>query len=162
MPDPCRSDRRRTRLTDRHPASRTVRIPSLPVTNGNGIVATPNGKSLIIGYWYGGALYRLALVIGEIRKIAAPVLASTDGITGRGNTLYITRSVNNEVDTVRLSSDATPAAVVSTRTYRGADTATGVAVSRDQRYLQRGVRTRRSGTPCRGDCRAAQGTVAPG
>jgi hypothetical protein len=41
-------------------------------SNGNGIVATPDGKSLIIGYWYSGALYRLTLATGELRKIATP------------------------------------------------------------------------------------------
>ncbi|MFJ3697294.1 SMP-30/gluconolactonase/LRE family protein [Streptomyces sp. NPDC090052] len=101
-------------------------------SNGNGIVTTPDGKSLIIGYWYSGALYRLTLATGEIRKITAPALASADGIARQGNTLYVARSVNNEVDAVRLSGDTTRAAVVSARTYPGADTTTGVAVSQDQ------------------------------
>ncbi|WP_328615110.1 hypothetical protein OHS18_46550 [Amycolatopsis sp. NBC_00355] len=101
-------------------------------SNGNGIVATPDGKSLIIGYWYSGALYRLTLATGEVRKITAPALPSADGIALRGNTLYIARSVDNEVDTVRLSGDSTRATVVSERTYPGADTTTGVAVSGDR------------------------------
>jgi sugar lactone lactonase YvrE len=101
-------------------------------SNGNGIVATPDGKSLIIGYWYSGALDRLTLATGEVRKIDAPALPSADGITLRGNTLYVARSVNNEIDTVRLSDDNTQATVVSERTYPGADTTTGVAVSGDR------------------------------
>jgi sugar lactone lactonase YvrE len=101
-------------------------------SNGNGIVTTPDGTSLIIGYWYSGALYRLTLATGEIRKIAAPALTSADGMARRGSTLYVVRSVNNEVDAVRLSGDDTRAAVVSARSYPGADTTTGVAVSRDQ------------------------------
>ncbi|WP_416960656.1 SMP-30/gluconolactonase/LRE family protein [Streptomyces sp. Agncl-13] len=101
-------------------------------SNGNGIVTTPDGASLIIGYWYSGALYRLTLATGEIRRIAAPALTSADGMARRGNTLYIARSVNNEVDTLRLSGDDTRATVVSARTYSGADTTTGVAVSGDQ------------------------------
>ncbi|WP_329058090.1 SMP-30/gluconolactonase/LRE family protein [Amycolatopsis sp. NBC_01480] len=101
-------------------------------SNGNGIVATPDGKSLIIGYWYSGALYRITLATGELRKIDAPALPSADGIALRGNTLYIARSVDNKVDTVRLSADATRATVVSERTYPGADTTTGVAVSGDR------------------------------
>ncbi|WP_329260425.1 hypothetical protein OG223_41255 [Streptomyces sp. NBC_01478] len=40
--------------------------------------------------------------------------------------------MNNEVDAVRLSGDDTRAAVVSARTYPGADTTTGVAVSGDR------------------------------
>ncbi|HWO64824.1 MAG TPA: hypothetical protein VNO31_32780 [Umezawaea sp.] len=101
-------------------------------SNGNGIVATPDGKSLIIGYWYSGALYRLTLATGEVRKIAAPPLRSADGIALRGNTLYIARSVDNEVTTVRLSGDGARATVVSDRTYPGADTTTGVALSGDR------------------------------
>ena len=77
-------------------------------SNGNGIVATPDGRSLIIGYWYSGALYRLTLATGEIRKIDAPALTSADGIARRGNTLYIARSVDNEVATVRLSERRDP------------------------------------------------------
>jgi sugar lactone lactonase YvrE len=98
-------------------------------SNGNGITAAPDGKSLIIGYWYSGALYRLTLATGEVRKVSAPSLTSADGITRRGNTLYIARSVNNEVATVRLSHHDTRATVSSERTYPGADTTTGVAVS---------------------------------
>ncbi|MET9265447.1 hypothetical protein [Amycolatopsis sp. NPDC004079] len=101
-------------------------------SNGNGIVATPDGKSLIIGYWYSGALYRLTLATGEIRKITAPPLPSADGMVLRGNTLDIARSVNNEITTVRLSRDYTQATVVGERTYPGADTTTGVAVSGDR------------------------------
>ncbi|MEV7045074.1 hypothetical protein [Amycolatopsis sp. NPDC051061] len=101
-------------------------------SNGNGIVATPDGKSLIIGYWYSGALYRLTLATGEVRKIAVSPLPSADGIALRGNTLYIARSAHNEIATVRLSSDHTRATVVSERTCPGADTTTGVAVSGDR------------------------------
>ncbi|AEM85879.1 SMP-30/gluconolactonase/LRE family protein [Streptomyces violaceusniger] len=99
-------------------------------SNGNGIVASPDGTSLIIGYWYSGALYRLTLATGEIRRIDAPALPSADGITRLGNTLYVARSVNNEVTVLRLSGDETRATAVSERTYPGADTTTGVAVSR--------------------------------
>ncbi|MEU4896295.1 hypothetical protein AB0B12_08630 [Streptomyces sp. NPDC044780] len=101
-------------------------------SNGNGIVTSPDGKSLIIGYWYSGALYRLTLATGEITKIAAPALTSADGIARRGNTLYVARSVDNDIDTLRLSGDNTRATVISERTYPGADTVTGVAVSRNR------------------------------
>jgi sugar lactone lactonase YvrE len=98
-------------------------------SNGNGIVTSPDGKSLIIGYWYSGALYRLTLATGAVRKLDAPLLTSADGIARQGNTLYIDRSVNNEIATVHLSADGTRATVVSERTYPGADTTTGVATS---------------------------------
>jgi sugar lactone lactonase YvrE len=101
-------------------------------SNGNGIVATSDGKALVIGYYYSGALYRLTLATGEVRKIDAPALNSADGIALRGNTLYIDRAENNNVTTARLSADATQVTVVSERTYPGADTTTGVAVSGDR------------------------------
>lgn len=101
-------------------------------SNGNGIVATRDGRFLIIGYWYSGALYRLSLATGQVRKIDAPALPSADGMVLRGNTLDVARSVNNEITTVRLSDDDTRATVVSERTYPGADTTTGVAVSGDR------------------------------
>lgn len=101
-------------------------------SNGNGIVTSPDGTSLIIGYWYSGALYRLTLATGEVRKLDAPPLPSADGIARQGNTLYIDRSVNNEIDTVQLSGDLTRATLASTRTYPGADTTTGVAISGDR------------------------------
>jgi sugar lactone lactonase YvrE len=101
-------------------------------SNGNGIVATPDGTSLIIGYWHSGALYRLTLATGEVRKIAVSPLPGADGIALRGHTLYIARSVNNRIATVRLSGDHTRATLVSERTYPGADTTTGLAVRGDR------------------------------
>jgi sugar lactone lactonase YvrE len=101
-------------------------------SNGNGIVATPDGRSLIVGYWNSGALYRLTLATGEVRKIDAPALTSADGMVLRGNTLYVARSVDTEIATVRLSPDYTRATVLSERTYPGADTPTGIAVSGDR------------------------------
>ena len=97
-------------------------------SNGNGIVATPDGN-LIIGYWASGALYRLTLATGEVRKIDAPALTSADGMVRDGNTLYIARSVTNEVATVRLSGDDTRGTVLSERAYPGIDTPTGIAIS---------------------------------
>ncbi len=101
-------------------------------SNGNGIVASPDGKFLIVGYWYSGALYRLTLATGEIRKIDAPLLHSADGMVLRGNTLYMARPENNAIATLQLSSDYAQANVVSERTYPGADVPTGIAVSGDR------------------------------
>ena len=101
-------------------------------SNGNGIVATPDGKYLIIGYWHSGALYRLTLATGEVRKLAAPPLTSADGIARRGSILYIDRSVNDEFATVRLSHDDTRATVLSERAYPRIDTPTGITVSGDR------------------------------
>jgi sugar lactone lactonase YvrE len=98
-------------------------------SNGNGITTTPDGRSLIIGYWYSGALYKLTLATGEITKIDAPALTSADGIFRLGDTLYIDRSVNDEFATVQLSDNDTRGTVVSERTFPGIDTPTGITVS---------------------------------
>ena len=97
-------------------------------SNGNGITTTPDGKSLIIGYWYSGALYKLTLATGAVRKLDALALTSADAIARQGNTLYIDRSAANEVATVRLSDDADRATVVSERVYPGIDTPTGLTI----------------------------------
>ena len=101
-------------------------------SNGNGIAANPDDNSLIIGYYYSGALYRLTLATGQVSKIDSPALTSADSIVLQGNTLYLARAVNNNVTTLRLSSDVTRATVVSERTFPGADTTTGIALSGDR------------------------------
>ncbi|MDT8909503.1 hypothetical protein [Amycolatopsis sp. PS_44_ISF1] len=101
-------------------------------SNANGIAATPDGRYLIIGYWHSGALYRLTLATGEIRKLDGPALTSADGLVLRGHTLYVARSVDAEIATVRLSADYRRATVESERGYPGADTPTGITVSGDR------------------------------
>lgn len=58
---------------------------------GNGIVATPDGKSLIIGHSNLAALYRFDLATGDAQEIAVdgPLNGFLDGIAMQGHTLYI-------------------------------------------------------------------------
>ena len=88
-------------------------------SNGNGIVVTPDGKSLVIGYYNSGSLYRLSLATGKVHKVAAPPLASADALVLTGTTLYAARAATSDITTLRLSRDGTRATVVSERTYRG-------------------------------------------
>ncbi len=58
---------------------------------GNGIVSTPNGKTLIIGHSNLSRLYRLDTASGDIAQIAVdgPLTGFLDGIAMQGSTLYI-------------------------------------------------------------------------
>jgi sugar lactone lactonase YvrE len=66
--------------------------PSIePCCGGNGIVSTPDGKTLIIGHSNLARLYRVDTASGDIAQIAVdgPLTGFLDGIAMQGNTLYI-------------------------------------------------------------------------
>ena len=58
---------------------------------GNGIVATPNGKTLIIGHSLLSALYRVNPATGDVVEIevSPPLTGFLDGLVMHGRTLYI-------------------------------------------------------------------------
>ena len=58
---------------------------------GNGIVSTPDGKTLIIGHSNLARLYRVDTASGDVQQIAVdgPLTGFLDGIAMHGNTLYI-------------------------------------------------------------------------
>lgn len=58
---------------------------------GNGIVATPDGKTLIIGHSLLSALYRVDPATGEVDKIevSPPLTGFLDGLVMHGRTLYV-------------------------------------------------------------------------
>ena len=58
---------------------------------GNGIVSTPNGKTLIIGHSNLARLYRLDTATGDVAQIPVdgPLSGFLDGIAMQGSTLYI-------------------------------------------------------------------------
>jgi sugar lactone lactonase YvrE len=62
-----------------------------PCCGGNGIVSTPDGKTLIIGHSNLARLYRLDTASGDIEQIAVdgPLAGFLDGIAMQGKTLYI-------------------------------------------------------------------------
>jgi sugar lactone lactonase YvrE len=65
--------------------------PNEPCCGGNGIVSTPDGKTLIIGHSNLAQLYRLDTASGEIEQIAVdgPLTGFLDGIAMQSKTLYI-------------------------------------------------------------------------
>ena len=73
------------------PAEFALNPASDPCCGGNGIVSTPDGKTLIIGHSNLARLYRLDTASGDIEQIAVsgPLSGFLDGIAMHGNTLYI-------------------------------------------------------------------------
>jgi sugar lactone lactonase YvrE len=62
-----------------------------PCCGGNGIVSTPDGKTLIIGHSNLARLYRYDTATGDVNQIAVdgPLTGFLDGIAKQGDTLYI-------------------------------------------------------------------------
>jgi sugar lactone lactonase YvrE len=102
-------------------------------SNGNGIVATPDGKSLVVGYYQSGMLYRITVATGHVQQIrlTTPV-TSADGMLLFGHTLVMARAATNVVAALNLNDNYTHARVTGQYSYRGVDTPTSIAVSRGQ------------------------------
>jgi sugar lactone lactonase YvrE len=135
LPDPRRGARHRI-VGGRRRADSSDRatLPADSYTQGfnaNGIVATPDGRALLVVYTNSGALYRVDLRTGTtaVVQLDRPLL-NGDGLELRGHTLYVARNVDNLITTVRLSGDYTAGATIAERSYPGADVPTTLALSR--------------------------------
>ncbi|MGI8646916.1 MAG: superoxide dismutase [Acidimicrobiales bacterium] len=118
-------------------AERTLRtaitLPTESYTagyNANGIVASPDGQTLLVVYYTSGALYRVDVQTGTTTqvKLDRPLL-NGDGLLLLGHTLYAARNFDNLIVTLRISSDLTTATTLAERTYSGADVPTSLAFS---------------------------------
>jgi len=79
--------------------------PNDPCCAGNGIVATPDGKTLIIGHSNDAMLYRVDLDTYAVDAISVepPLAGFLDGIAMKGRKLYImTPTVPTPVDTIQV------------------------------------------------------------
>lgn len=83
------------------------------VGDANGIVATPNGKQLILVNTTTGALYLVDPRTGEATEIdlGGGSVPGGDGILLIGHTLYVVQGDRNEIAVVRLSPDAGSGAI---------------------------------------------------
>lgn len=81
--------------------------------NVNGIVATGDGRYLIIGKRNENALFRVDLKSKEIVPISMPagMLNTPDGLFIDGNTLYVAQNTPKAVGVVKLSADFTSASL---------------------------------------------------
>jgi sugar lactone lactonase YvrE len=97
--------------------------------NANGIVASSDGRTLVLVQSNTGLLFRVSARTGVTRGIEAGGFSFTngDGMLRRGNTLYVMRNQNNQLVQARLSHDFTRVRVVRTITDPNFDTPTTIA-----------------------------------
>src|SRR4051794_7702010 len=105
-------------------AARTIDLSGISLQAGNnlnGIVATPDGKSLIAVQTNAGALWRIDPARGRSTRInlGGGSVANGDGLLLSGRTLYVVRNQNNRIAVVNLQPDLSRGTV--TRTIRSAN-----------------------------------------
>jgi sugar lactone lactonase YvrE len=79
----------------------------MPSFNANGIVATPNGKNLIVVSSAAQAVYLVDPETGEATQIDLNGMAipNGDGLVLQGKTLYVVQNFINQIGIISLSSD---------------------------------------------------------
>lgn len=84
-----------------------VNAPGAEGINVNGIVATSDGRYLIIGKRNENMLFRVDLKSREIVPVNMPagMLNTPDGLFLQGNTLYVAQNLPKSIAVVKLSSD---------------------------------------------------------
>ena len=84
-----------------------VNVPGAAGINVNGIVATSDGRYLIIGKRNENMLFRVDLKSREIVAVNMPagMLNTPDGLFLDGNTLYVAQNLPKSIAVVKLSSD---------------------------------------------------------
>ena len=112
------------------PRTLTVRgIPLQAGNNLNGIVATPDGRTLIAVQTNTGKLWRINPQTGAATAVdlGGATVDNGDGLLLSGRTLYVVRNRDNLIAVVRLSSDLSSGRITRTITSRNFDVPTTVA-----------------------------------
>ena len=106
-----------------HPASTSDDIPlggdykfTAGALNANGIVATPDGSSLIIVNTAEGALYKVDPATGLAKRIdlGTGAVPNGDGLLLLGNILYVVQNQLNQIAVVQLSPDYLSGQIIKT------------------------------------------------
>jgi sugar lactone lactonase YvrE len=86
-----------------------------PGFNANGIVATPDGKYLVVVQSNTGKLFRINIATKEVTQIdlGGATVTNGDGLVLRGHTLYVIRNSNALIVKVQLSGDFSSGSVIS-------------------------------------------------
>lgn len=97
--------------------------------NANGIVAGPDGRTLLIVQSNTGLLFRVSARTGVTRQVdlGGASLTNGDGLLRRGNTLYVMRNIFNEIVRIDLGRNYTSGRVTGTITDPHFDTPTTIA-----------------------------------
>jgi sugar lactone lactonase YvrE len=100
-----------------------------PGFNLNGIVATPDGRTLLAIQSNAGRLWRIDPLSGEADPIdlGGATLANGDGLLLQGRTLYVVQNRLNQIAVVRLDSRFAHGEVVRTITDEDFDVPTTIA-----------------------------------
>jgi len=87
--------------------------------NGNGIVATANGKKLIIGNTDNGHIYLLNPLTGETHEInlGGELLPANDGLVLNGKILYVVQNALNQISVIQLETDFESGEIVQIITH---------------------------------------------
>jgi sugar lactone lactonase YvrE len=113
-------------------AAQTINLSGIPLQAGNnlnGIVATPDGKSLIAVQTNAGALWRIDPATGRGTRIdlGGASVANGDGLLLSGRSLYVVRNQNNRIAVVVLQPDLARGTVARTIRSGSFDVPTTVA-----------------------------------
>ena len=111
---------------------RTLQVTGIPLQAGNnlnGIVATPDGRTLIAVQTNTGKLWRINPQTGAATAVdlGGATVNNGDGLLLSGRTLYVVRNRDNLIAVVRLSSDLSSGRITRTITSRNFDVPTTVA-----------------------------------
>lgn len=113
-------------------------LVDFPATTGfgaNGIEAWPDGR-LVVAHSAEQALYAVDPDSGQAAPIeVGQTLPNADGITRRGDTLYVVQNRLNQIAVVRLDPSLASGTVVDTITNPAFDVPTTVAVSGNDLYV---------------------------
>ncbi len=83
--------------------------------NANGIVASPDGKYLVIAQSNTGKLFRVEIATQHVTEVNlhAATVTNGDGLVLQGHTLYVVRNQNGLIVKVQMSGDFSSGRVVS-------------------------------------------------
>lgn len=97
--------------------------------NANGIVASPDGRTLLIVQSNTGLLFRVSARTGVTRQVdlGGASLTNGDGLLRLGNTLFVMRNVFNEIVRIDLGRNYASGQVTGTITDPNFDTPTTIA-----------------------------------
>jgi sugar lactone lactonase YvrE len=121
-------------------APRVLNLPDIPLRAGNnlnGIVATPDGKTLIVVQTNAGLLWRVDAATGRATQInlGGASVANGDGLLLVGRTLYVVRNRLNRIAVITLQPDLASGRVTRTIASRQLDVPTTIARVGDRLYV---------------------------